>query len=70
MNCGFQWIASKSCSTSACTANKPKLYDPSTSTSANAEFQIQYLSGEVDGPIVWDSFGLGGYVIDSQALGK
>ncbi|KAH8120626.1 acid protease [Phellopilus nigrolimitatus] len=62
------WIASKSCSSAPCTNNKPKLYDPSSSTNAPATFDISYLSGEVDGPIVWDKFVLGGYEIDSQAL--
>ncbi|KAL5535120.1 hypothetical protein ACEPAF_3214 [Sanghuangporus sanghuang] len=63
------WIASKSCSSKPCTSNKPRLYDPSSSsTPTNTDFHIQYLSGEVDGPIVWDTFTIGGYSIDNQAL--
>ncbi|KAL5495684.1 hypothetical protein ACEPAI_1147 [Sanghuangporus weigelae] len=63
------WIASKSCSSKPCTANKPRLYDSSSSsTRTNTEFYIQYLSGAVDGPIVWDTFTIGGYTIDNQAL--
>ncbi|EJD04408.1 acid protease [Fomitiporia mediterranea MF3/22] len=62
------WIASKSCSTTACSAGKPKLYDPSSSTATNRDFTIQYLSGSVEGPIVWDRFTLGPYTIDNQAL--
>ena len=66
----IQWVASKSCSSSSC--KKASLYDPSSSSSAQQtgkDFSIQYLSGQVQGPIYWDSFTLGGYGIDNQALG-
>ena len=36
----------------------------------NVNFDINYLSGEVAGPIYWDSFALGPYEIGNQALGK
>ncbi|KAI5124396.1 hypothetical protein M0805_008281 [Coniferiporia weirii] len=62
------WLASNSCGSQACTNNKAKLYNPSSSTNSQKDFQISYLSGEVDGPIVWDKFVLGGYEIDNQAL--
>ncbi|THH05133.1 hypothetical protein EW145_g5017 [Phellinidium pouzarii] len=62
------WLASTSCSSQACTNNKAKLYNPSSATNSGQEFTIPYLSGEVDGPIVWDKFVLGGYEIDNQAL--
>ncbi|TDL15029.1 acid protease [Rickenella mellea] len=63
------WIASTSCSSQACTANKPELYDPSvSSTPTGQEFNISYLSGQVSGPIFWDDVTIGGYQISSQAL--
>ncbi|KAG1739382.1 aspartic peptidase domain-containing protein, partial [Suillus paluster] len=62
------WIASKSCSTSSCSLTNGRLYDPSSSTSTGASFTINYLSGAVSGPIVWDTVQLGTYSVLNQAL--
>ncbi|KAG6833507.1 hypothetical protein H0H93_013235, partial [Arthromyces matolae] len=64
------WIASKSCTTSStCGQTSGHLYDPSvSSTSTDKDFKINYLQGEVSGPIVWDQVVVGGYSIDNQAL--
>ncbi|KAJ7734565.1 aspartic peptidase domain-containing protein [Mycena maculata] len=60
------WFASTSCSSSACGQEPP--YDPSTAVPTNDEFIIQYLVGNVSGPIVWDTVTVGGYSISNQAL--
>ncbi|KAF8162487.1 aspartic peptidase domain-containing protein [Mycena galopus ATCC 62051] len=60
------WIASSSCSSSACD-NVP-LYIPTTDIPTSSEFSIEYLVGNVSGPIVWDSVTVGGYGIDNQAF--
>ncbi|KAF8551129.1 acid protease [Imleria badia] len=62
------WIASKSCSSSVCSATSGRLYDPSSSQPSGATFTMQYLSGTVSGPIVWDQVQLGDYIISNQAL--
>ena len=63
-------MASTSCGSSPCT-NKAKLYNPGTSSrDTSVAFSIEYLSGLVSGEIVWDKVVLGGYEIDSQALGE
>lgn len=62
------WIASKSCSTASCSSTSGRLYDPTSSTSTNASFDINYLSGTVSGPIVWDTVQLGTYSVQDQAL--
>ncbi|EIN12122.1 acid protease [Punctularia strigosozonata HHB-11173 SS5] len=67
------WIASASCSSSACSSTKGKLYDPSSSTSSGQTFNITYLAGAASGPIVWDTVTLGrdvdtGYQLDNQAF--
>ncbi|KAF9237988.1 aspartic peptidase domain-containing protein [Melanogaster broomeanus] len=62
------WIASQSCSTASCSATNGRLYNPSSSRPTGATFNIQYLSGTVTGPIVWDQVQLGGYIIPNQAL--
>ncbi|KAG6856074.1 hypothetical protein H0H87_007685 [Tephrocybe sp. NHM501043] len=62
------WIASKSCSASACGQTSGHLYDPSSSTSTDKSFKIDYLQGQVSGPIVWDKFVVGEYSIENQAL--
>lgn len=63
------WIASTSCSTSACGQTGGHLYDPSSSsTPTNQSFSIAYAEGSVSGPIVWDAVSLGGYNVTSQAL--
>lgn len=62
------WIASKSCSSSACNQARSTLYDSSSSIPTGQPFQINYVQGLVSGPIVWDSVQVGNYVIDSQAL--
>ncbi|KAG1759858.1 aspartic peptidase domain-containing protein [Suillus occidentalis] len=63
------WIASKSCSTASCSSTNGRLYDPTSSTSTGAGFTINYLSGIVSGPIVWDTVQLGTYSVQNQALG-
>lgn len=66
----FQWIASTSCSTTACAGTKGRQYDPSISGIATqSNFSIQYLAGNVSGPIYWDEVQFGGYTIGDQALG-
>lgn len=65
----IQWIASKSCSTASCSSTNGRLYDPTSSTSTGAGFAINYLSGIVSGPIVWDTVQLGTYSVQNQALG-
>lgn len=62
------WIASKSCSTASCSSTNGHLYDPTSSTSTGAGFAINYLSGIVSGPIVWDTVQLGSYSVQNQAL--
>lgn len=66
----LQWIASTSCSTTACAGTKGRQYDPSISgVATQSNFSIQYLAGNVSGPIYWDEVQVGGYTIDNQALG-
>ncbi|KZO96811.1 acid protease [Calocera viscosa TUFC12733] len=60
------WVASTSCSSPACTG--ASLYDAASSTATNKTFTIQYLQGEVSGPVVWDDVSIGSYNIPSQAL--
>ena len=63
-----KWIAATSCSSTA--SGKPRLYDPSSSSIATGQsVDFTYLSGETDGPIVWDKFAVGGYEINNQAMG-
>lgn len=62
------WIASKSCSTASCSSTNGRLYDPTSSMPTNASFTINYLSGTVSGPIVWDTVQLGTYNVQNQAL--
>lgn len=65
-----QWVASSSCSSSPCSSvGSGNLYDPSSATQTDANFNITYLQGSVTGPIVWDQVGVGSYTIDNQALG-
>ncbi|KAJ3500470.1 hypothetical protein NMY22_g19252 [Coprinellus aureogranulatus] len=49
----------------------PRKYDPraSGSTSTGVDFSIQYLQGQVDGPVVWDRVNVGGYEVENQAIG-
>lgn len=65
-----QWLASKQCSSSACSSISGQLYDPSTGTSTNKQFSINYLEGSVSGPIYWDQVTIGGYTVPNQALGE
>ncbi|KAH9959375.1 aspartic peptidase domain-containing protein [Russula compacta] len=63
------WIASTSCSSTACGGTKGRQYDPSVSgNTTGSQFSIQYLAGEVSGPIYWDQVQLGGYTLNNQAL--
>ncbi|KAG6877721.1 hypothetical protein C0993_004658 [Termitomyces sp. T159_Od127] len=64
------WIASKSCSSSVCAQTNGHLYDSSSAAPTGQDFTIRYLQGNVSGPIVWDKFDIGGYSLDSQALGE
>ncbi|TFK32891.1 aspartic peptidase domain-containing protein, partial [Crucibulum laeve] len=63
------WIASSSCSTSACSQAGGKVYNPSGAIQTNRQFNIPYLQGAASGPIVWDQVTIGGYSIENQALG-
>ncbi|KAH9890389.1 aspartic peptidase domain-containing protein [Cubamyces lactineus] len=62
------WVASTSCSTSACNNVGGNKYNPSTASPTGQSATVDYAEGEVDGPIVWDSVTFGGYNIDNQAL--
>ncbi|KAI0276019.1 aspartic peptidase domain-containing protein, partial [Russula aff. rugulosa BPL654] len=63
------WIASTSCSSTACAGTKGRQYDPSISgVATQSDFSIQYLAGNVSGPIYWDDVQVGGYSISNQAL--
>lgn len=64
-----QWIASTACGTQACKQAGGSLYDASHATQTGQPFKIEYVEGEVLGPIVWDTLTVGGYVIDNQAIG-
>lgn len=64
-----QWLASKQCSTSACSSTGGRLYDPSTGTSTSAQFNIDYLAGSVSGPIYWDQVTLGGVYCFESGFG-
>ncbi|ESK96523.1 aspartic peptidase a1 [Moniliophthora roreri MCA 2997] len=60
------WVASTLCSSCGASGN---IYNPTVSgTSSNVPFDITYLSGYVQGTIYWDTFNIGGYSIESQAL--
>ncbi|KAJ6582958.1 aspartic peptidase domain-containing protein [Mycena vulgaris] len=60
------WIASSSCRSSVC--GQTPLYDSSGATDTAHSFTIQYLVGNVSGPIMWDTVTVGGYSLNSQAL--
>ncbi|KXN81933.1 Pepsin A [Leucoagaricus sp. SymC.cos] len=63
------WVASTSCSSSACGHTGGSNYDPSTSgKETGLYFSINYLSGSVSGPVYWDRVTVGGYSIENQAL--
>ncbi|THH14098.1 hypothetical protein EW146_g6193 [Bondarzewia mesenterica] len=62
------WIASTSCSSSVCSNTGGRLYDPSNGVPTGFQFDIQYLAGNVSGPIYWDLIQIGGYSIGNQAL--
>jgi hypothetical protein len=61
------WVVGTACQTSDCAQSKNR-YDPSSSQSTNQTFSLSYLKGNVSGPIVRDTFSLGGYSIGSQAF--
>ena len=65
----LQWIASNACGSSACKQTGGNLYDPSHAKSTGQNFQITYVEGEASGPIVWDQVDIGGYTVDTQAVG-
>ncbi|KAJ7665944.1 aspartic peptidase domain-containing protein [Mycena polygramma] len=62
------WIASSSCSSSVC--DQAPRYDPQPDSAipTGDNFAIQYLVGNVSGPIYWDTVTVGGYNVDNQAL--
>lgn len=62
------WLASTSCSSSACSSTNGRLYNPGQALPTGQTFNINYLIGNVSGPIVWDEVQLGGYSITNQAL--
>ena len=63
------WIAASSCSSQPCKQTNGEVYNPSAATQTGKSFTITYVEGQVSGPIVWDTVRLGGYEINSQALG-
>ncbi|KAI0248280.1 aspartic peptidase domain-containing protein [Lactifluus subvellereus] len=63
------WIASTSCTSTACSGAKGRQYDPSVSgVATGSQFNIGYLAGNVSGPIYWDYVQIGGYSLSNQAL--
>ncbi|GJJ06271.1 hypothetical protein Clacol_000462 [Clathrus columnatus] len=62
------WIASTSCSSSACSGAHTSLYNPASAILTGQTLNLEYLGGSVDGDIVWDSFTLGPYSIPAQAM--
>ncbi|KAN0123682.1 Aspartic peptidase domain containing protein [Lactarius tabidus] len=63
------WIASTSCSSSACSNTKGRGYDPSVSGIASGyDFNIIYLAGEVTGPVYWDQVQVGGSTLAIRLL--
>ncbi|KAA1472308.1 acid protease [Dentipellis sp. KUC8613] len=62
------WMASTSCSSSACSDTKGRLYDPSSGRATGVGFDINYLAGDVHGTIYWDQVTLGSYNVDNQAF--
>jgi hypothetical protein len=63
------WVASRDCSSSACSGAKGHQYDAADATPTGQTFNITYLAGGAIGPVVWDAVALGGYSLDKQALG-
>ncbi|EIW52253.1 acid protease [Trametes versicolor FP-101664 SS1] len=62
------WLASTSCSTSACNGVGGGKYDSSQSLPTGQTATVNYAEGEATGPVVWDAVQFGGYSIDHQAL--
>ncbi|KAG9078541.1 hypothetical protein FS749_009424, partial [Ceratobasidium sp. UAMH 11750] len=71
IDCGSSdlWLASTSCKSSACQRAGTGLYGQSSTTvNSAAVAEFKYLSGYVQGNIVWDNLQLGGYNLTNQAL--
>lgn len=66
------WLASTDCHTSSCSGvSSSNLFSDTSSTKDTDEFfQIAYLTGNVSGPIVWDTVQLGAYGMSNQAFSR
>ncbi|QRW12854.1 aspartyl protease [Ceratobasidium sp. AG-Ba] len=63
------WLASTSCQSTVCQRAGTDLYGWSTSTVDSGNIvELSYLSGYVQGNVVWDTLQLGGYSVTNQAL--
>ncbi|KAG8769926.1 hypothetical protein FRC12_004635 [Ceratobasidium sp. 428] len=71
VDCGSSdlWLASTSCKSTACQRAGTSLYGWSSTTIDSATTtEFNYLSGYVQGSIVWDNIQFGGYNLANQAL--
>ncbi|KAG8741863.1 hypothetical protein FRC10_002324 [Ceratobasidium sp. 414] len=71
VDCGSSdlWLASTSCKSSACQRAGTGLYGwSSTTVDSTTVAGFNYLSGYIQGSIVWDNIQLGGYNLTNQAL--
>lgn len=71
IDCGSSdaWLASTSCQSTVCQQSGTSLYGWSSMTvDSQTTSAISYLSGYVQGSIVWDNFQFGNYTIVNQAM--